>query len=95
MNDKQKTEISLEAEFSNLAGNEHSERDLYQKEQAVRRHVNKLEDDIALWRNNLEFFANSKSKSTDKLRNDVNEKIDSAAAQLDGLKRQLKMLRSL
>ena len=95
LNDKQKTEISLEAEFSNLAGSEHSERDLYQKEQAVRRHVNKLEDDIALWRNNLEFFANSKSKSTDKLRNDVNEKIDSAAAQLDGLKRQLKMLRSL
>ena len=93
LNIKEKTEISLEAEFNDLAGGQHSESDLYHKEQSVRRQINKLEDDIALWQNNLEFFA--QSKSTDKLRKEVNEKISSAQEKVDGLRRQLKMLRSL
>ena len=93
LNVKQKTEISLEAEFASLAGSEHSETELYHKEQSVRRQINKLEDDIALWENNLEFFAHS--KSTDKLREEVNKKIDDASVHVDSLKRQLKMLRTL
>ncbi|RLD24376.1 MAG: DUF349 domain-containing protein [Bacteroidetes bacterium] len=93
LNVKQKTEISLEAEFAGLAGTEHSENELYHKEQSVRRQINKLEDDIALWQNNLEFFAHS--KSTDKLREEVNKKIDDASVHVDSLKRQLKMLRKL
>lgn len=93
LNIKEKEAIMLEAEFSGLAGSEHSEKELYHKEQAVRRHINKLEDDIALWQNNLEFFANT--KSTDKLRKDVNKKIDEASNQVEGLRRQLKMLRSM
>jgi len=93
LNIKEKEAIMLEAEFSGLAGSEHSEKELYHKEQAVRRHINKLEDDIALWQNNLEFFANT--KSTDKLRKDVNKKIDEANNQVEGLRRQLKMLRSM
>jgi Domain of Unknown Function (DUF349) len=93
LNVKEKTEISLEAEFTSLAGSEHSESDLYHKEQSVRRQINKLEDDIALWQNNLEFFAHS--KSTDKLREEVNSKIDVAGTHMESLKRQLKMLRSL
>ena len=93
LNVKQKTEISLEAEFASLAGSEHSETELYHKEQSVRRQINKLEDDIALWQNNLEFFAHS--KSTDKLREEVNKKIDDANVHVDSLKRQLKMLRTL
>ena len=93
LNIKQKTEISLEAEFASLAGSEHSETELYHKEQSVRRQINKLEDDIALWQNNLEFFA--QSKSTDKLREEVNKKIDDATEHVDSLKRQLKMLRKL
>ena len=93
LNPKEKTEISLESEFSGLAKAEHSQAELYQKEQSVRRQIAKYEDDIALWQNNLEFFAHS--KSTDKLRDDVNKKIDDARIQLDALKRQLKMLRSL
>ena len=93
LNPKEKTEISLESEFSGLANADHSEAELYQKEQSVRRQIAKYEDDIALWQNNLEFFAHS--KSTEKLRNEVNQKIDDAKVQLDALKRQLKMLRSL
>jgi Domain of Unknown Function (DUF349) len=93
LNVKEKTEISLEAEFTSLASSEHSESDLYHKEQSVRRQINKLEDDIALWQNNLEFFAHS--KSTDKLREEVNSKIDDASVHVESLKRQLKMLRSL
>lgn len=93
LNPKEKTEISLESEFSGLASADHSQAELYQKEQSVRRQIAKYEDDIALWQNNLEFFAHS--KSTDKLRDEVNKKIDEARIQLEALKRQLKMLRSL
>jgi hypothetical protein len=93
LNIKEKTEISLETEFTDLAGGQHSESDLYHKEQSVRRQINKLEDDIALWQNNLEFFA--ESKSTNKLRKEVNEKISNAQEKVEGLRRQLKMLRSL
>lgn len=93
LNQKEKMVISLESEFSNLAGSAPNEKELYHKEQVVRRHINKIEDDIALWQNNLEFFA--KSKTADQLKLEVNKKIDSASGQLDGLKRQLKMLRSI
>ena len=93
LNPKEKTEISLESEFSGLANSDHSQAELYQKEQSVRRQIARYEDDIALWQNNLEFFA--QSKKTDKLRDEVNKKIDDAMIQLDALKRQLKMLRSL
>jgi hypothetical protein len=93
LNPKEKTEISLESEFTGLANAEHSQSELYHKEQSVRRQISKYEDDIALWQNNLEFFAHS--KKTDKLRDEVNKKIDDAKVQLEALKRQLKMLRSL
>ena len=84
LNIKQKTEISLEAEFSSLAGSEHSETELYHKEQSVRRQINKLEDDIALWQNNLEFFAHS--KSTEKLRTEVKKKSDDATVHAECLR---------
>ena len=64
---------------------------LYQKEQNLRRQINKIENEVALWVNNLEFFRNS--KSANKLRDEFNEKIEKANEELAHLKRQLKAYR--
>jgi hypothetical protein len=50
-----------------------------------------LENDIAVYRNNIEFFA--RSKGADKLRADIDKKIAVAEKQLDDLKHQLKIIR--
>jgi len=63
------------------------------KEQAIRKKIVKVENDIALWRNNLEFFA--RSKNADDLRQEFNTKIKVASEQLDHLKQKLKLLRSV
>lgn len=69
------------------------DRKLQKKESALRRKVKELEDNISLWNNNLAFFANS--KTADKLREEFDQKIDSAEEELRKLKKQLRILRNL
>ncbi|MCU0468902.1 MAG: DUF349 domain-containing protein [Arcicella sp.] len=54
----------------------------------IRRKIQNIENDIATYRNNLEFFA--KSKNADKLRQDVEAKIQAAEKELAKLKEQAK-----
>lgn len=54
----------------------------------ARRKIQTLENDIATYRNNLEFFA--KSKNADKFRQDVEAKIQSAEKEIVKLKEQAK-----
>ncbi|MEQ8413152.1 MAG: DUF349 domain-containing protein [Imperialibacter sp.] len=68
----------------------HGERKIYQKEGQVRRQIATLENDIAVWKNNLEFLASS--RKADKLKADFDEKIVKAEEELDGLKEQLKVI---
>ncbi len=63
-------------------------RNTAKKEQAIRRKISNIENDIALWKNNLEFFASS--KTADRLRDEFNTKIDKATSQLHKLKAQLR-----
>ena len=93
ISDNEKNELKIEIQFGNILSGKKSESQIYHKEKTLAKQVNRLEDDIALWRNNLEFFA--KSKNADQLRIDVNKKIDSGTEQLKSLKKQLRMLRSV
>jgi hypothetical protein len=52
----------------------------------TRRKINALENDIATYRNNIEFFA--RSKNADRLRADIEKKIADAQKQLDALRGQ-------
>lgn len=54
----------------------------------IRRRISTLENDIATYRNNIEFFA--RSKNADKLKADIEKKIASAQTQLNDLRQQLK-----
>ncbi len=86
-----KNTLRVEVEFGGLLGSKNAEKAIYGKEQNIRRQIQQLENDVALWKNNLEFFAHS--KNADSLRKEVNEKIDKAETRVQTLKGQLKMLR--
>jgi len=59
------------------------------RESDIRRRITSIENDIATYRNNIEFFA--RSKNADKLRADIDKKIADAEKQLDDLRHQLRV----
>jgi hypothetical protein len=63
------------------------------KEQTLRKKISHIENDIALWKNNLEFFA--QSKTADRLRTEFGTKIAEATKGLDALRAELKGLQQL
>lgn len=89
LSSKEKEQVVLESEVEMVKEGD-SGRNLYRKESDMRRKVSQLENDIALWQNNIEFFA--KSKSADKLKAQFEEKIKKASDQLDDLKHQLTII---
>ncbi len=59
------------------------------RESDIRRRITSIENDIATYRNNIEFFA--RSKNADKLRADIDRKIADAEKQIDELRHQLRV----
>lgn len=93
LSDNDKERVLLQNQLSDLKNDPMGDRKIYQKEQGIRKKIQKLENDIALWRNNLEFFG--KSQNAAKVREEFNEKINEATTQMQQLKQQLKLLRSV
>lgn len=85
--------LIIRAEMSGLQSGPGGNRRLNKKEGSLRRQISELEDNIALWRNNLTFFA--ASKTANKLKDEFDEKIDKAVEEVKDLKKQLRILRSL
>ncbi|HTE30672.1 MAG TPA: DUF349 domain-containing protein [Chryseolinea sp.] len=88
-----KGRISLENQLNDLRNDPDADRKIYQREQIIRKKISKVENDIALWKNNLEFFG--RSKNADKFKDEFNDKIKEAADHLKQLKDQLKVLRTV
>lgn len=93
LTDEERSRLALESQLNDLKKDPMGERKLYQKEQAIRKKISKAENDIALWKNNLEFFG--RSQNADKVRDEFNEKIRTATEHLKELKQQLRMLRTV
>jgi len=93
LNAVEKERISLESELTNLRNDPQGERKLYNKEQALRKQITKAENDLAVLRNNLEFFG--RSKNAEKLKEEFNGKIEEAHQHLIQLKNQLKLLKTV
>ena len=81
----------LEIQLENLKTDPDAGHKIHLKEQSLKKRISKAENDVAVLRNNLEFFA--RSKNADKLRAEFNEKIDTATAEVAQLKSQLKLLK--
>ena len=93
MSEEEKHKLRFKAQFGNMNFGPGSERVIQKKEGALRRQISNLENDISLWRNNIDFFASS--KNADKLKKDFQVKIDKASAQLKNLKEQLKIISNI
>lgn len=93
LTDDERGKLALESQLSDLRNDPAADRKIYQKEQLIRKKISKVENDIALWRNNLEFFG--RSKNADKVKDEFNDKIREATDHLKQLKDQLKMLKTI
>ncbi len=93
INTEEKECMSLESELSRLRNDPQAERKIYQKEQTLRKQIMKAENDLAVLRNNLEFFG--RSKNAEKLKEEFNGKIEEANGHLTELKKQLKLLKTV
>jgi len=64
---------------------------LNKKEYGIRKQISELENNITLWKNNLEFFASS--KTADKLKDQFDIKIQKAEEEVEKLKSKLAILK--
>ncbi|GAA4010548.1 DUF349 domain-containing protein [Hymenobacter fastidiosus] len=88
----ERTDLLFQLQVERLKSGADSQQALYKKEQTLRREINELENDIATLQTNLEFFA--RSKNANQLREEYQGRIDEAKTRIEGLKRQLKIVRS-
>jgi hypothetical protein len=88
----EKDKLQMEVQLGSLKNDPQADAKIYQKEQTLRKKITKAENDIALLRNNMEFFG--RSKNADKLREDVNRQIEEQSEVLRAMKAQLKMIRA-
>ena len=93
LSEEDKSRLVLENQLHDLKNDPMGGQKIYHKEQAIRKKIVKVENDIAVWRNNLEFFG--RSKNADKYKEEFNEKINTASDSLKELKAQLKLLRTV
>lgn len=93
VSDDEKNKLVLENQLQDLKNDPMADQKIYHKEQAIRKKMQKVENDIAVWRNNLEFFA--RAKNGEKVREEFNAKIEEASDHLKQLKQQIKLLRTV
>jgi len=86
--DKEKLKLMLEV--NSMMKSPSGQKRLIKKEQALRKKIQEIENNISLWKNNIEFFA--RSKNATQLKTEFNEKIETATKELSHLKAELHML---
>ncbi|MGE0771843.1 MAG: DUF349 domain-containing protein [Cyclobacteriaceae bacterium] len=93
LSDEDRGRALLELQLVGLRNDPHADRKIHHKEQTIRKRISKVESDIAILRNNMEFFG--RSKNAEKLKGEFNEKLEAATDHLSDLKKQLKLLRTV
>ena len=93
LDEEEKQEIKINLQFSKLKNSPNAQRKLGNKEMVIRKQISKLEDDLSVWKNNLNFFADS--KQADKLKEEFGKKIEKADDEVKKLKQQLRVLRDM
>jgi hypothetical protein len=90
LSDRDKDKIQISVEMNASRTNPKAMKQLHKKEASMRKRLSQIENDIALWKNNMEFFANSKTAS--KLKEEFNQKIEAAQQEYNTLKRQIQLI---
>ncbi len=86
-----KDDFLFRLNLNRIQGDPNSVKTLNKKEHGIRKQITDLENSITLWRNNLEFFA--ASKTADKLKDQFDIKIQKAEEEIDKLKKKLSILK--
>ncbi len=86
-----KDDFMFRLNLNRMQGDPNAVRNLNKKEHGIRKQIADLENNITLWKNNLEFFA--ASKTADKLKDQFDIKIQKAEEEVDKLKKKLSILR--
>jgi hypothetical protein len=87
----EKDEFLFRLNLNKLQSDPNGVRVLNKKEHGIRKQISDLENNVTLWKNNLEFFA--ASRTADKLKDQFEEKIQKAEVEIDKLKKRLTILR--
>ena len=90
VDDEEKQSAALRFRLGKLLHGPNSPNKIFKKELNIKKQIDKIESDLATWKNNMGFF--TQSKNADKLMEDFNHKIDQATDELSQLKKQLKIL---
>lgn len=85
--------LKMEVQLSGLRNDPNAGRKIQHKEQAIKTQIHKAENDLAILKNNLEFFG--RSKNAEKMKGEFTEKLEVAADHLKDLKKQLKLLKTV
>lgn len=87
----ERKKIRLEEKIETLKESDKSDLLIRREQDHVRNKISKLKSDIIQFENNMGFFA--KSKGADKLKEEIEKKVDRAKKEIDALKEQLSILR--
>ena len=82
-----KADLKNHIQLSRMKNSPGGDRKLMRKGHSIKRKISELESDISTWNTNMEFFASS--AAADKLKADLQEKINAAKGELENLKSQL------
>jgi hypothetical protein len=93
LNSEEKQTIKLAIEINKIKAEPNANQKIYRKEMAIRKQIHVIENDVSLWKNNLEFFSNS--KTADKLKVEFDKKIEKANQEIEQLKEQLRIIQSM
>lgn len=92
VDDEDRQKLKLESQIIKMKQGPNADHKLYKKEIALKKQIANVENEIATYKNNMEFFASS--KKADKLKEEFKTKIKDANNQLKVLKDQLKIIRN-
>lgn len=91
--EEEKERLAMGVQLVGLKNDPHGERKIHHREQSIKTQIHKAENDIAILRNNMEFFG--RSKNAEKLKGEFAEKLEVASSHLSDLKKQLKLLKTV
>ncbi len=90
LSEQDRSNATLEMELNTLRTDPQADRKIFHKEQAIRKQMAKIENDMGVLQNNLSFF--DRAKNADQMKEEYGQKIKEASEHLKDLKKQLKML---
>lgn len=88
----EKDNALLEIQLENLKSDPDASHKIHQREQTLKKRIASAENDLAILKNNLEFFG--RSKNADKMRAEFGGKIKVSTEELEQLKKQLKVIKA-